>query len=166
MTEKLVELVIHYAGWLNKEMIVFVISMMPILELRGGVLAGYWMNLPLLTTSIIALVGNLLPIPFILFFIEAILKFLEKHNILTKFIHKIRDRALHKSKAIQNAEFIGLMLFVGIPLPGTGAWTGSLVAETLQMDRKKAFLAIVLAVLLALGIMLVFSYGILNQVGL
>ena len=110
MTERLVELVIHYAGWLNKEVIVFVISMMPILELRGGVLAGYWMNLPLLTTSVIALVGNLLPIPYILFFIEAILKFLEKHNILTKFIHKIRDRALHKSKAIQNAEFIGLVL--------------------------------------------------------
>lgn len=58
------------------------------------------------------------------------------------------------------------MLFVGIPLPGTGAWTGSLVAETLQMDRKKAFLAIVLGVLLALAIMLVFSYGVLNQVGL
>lgn len=162
MTEKLVELVIHYAGWLNKEVIVFVISMMPILELRGGVLAGYWMNLPLLTTSVIALVGNLLPIPFILFFIEAILKFLEKHNILTKFIHKIRDRALHKSKTIQNAEFIGLMLFVGIPLPGTGA----LVAETLQMERKKAFVAIVLGVLIALAIMLVFSYGVLNQVGL
>lgn len=166
MTEKLVEFIIHYASWLNKEMMVFVISLMPILELRGGVLAGYWLGLPLLTTSIIAVIGNILPIPFILFFIEKILAFLEKHNILTKFIHKLRDRALHKSKGLQNMEFIGLMLFVGIPLPGTGAWTGALVAETLQMDRKKALLAIVLGVFIALAIMLIVSYGVLNQIGL
>lgn len=166
MTEKLVEFIIHYASWLNKEVIVFIISLLPILELRGGVLAGYWLGLPLLTTSIIAVIGNILPIPFILFFIEKILGFLEKHNILTNFIHKLRERALHKSKGLQNMEFIGLMLFVGIPLPGTGAWTGALVAETLQMDRKKALLAIVLGVLIALVIMLVVSYGVLNQIGL
>ncbi len=166
MTEKLVEFIIHYASWLNKEVVVFIISMMPILELRGGVLAGYWLKLPLLTTSIIAVIGNILPIPFILFFIEKILAFLEKHNILTKFIHKLRERALHKSKGLQNMEFIGLMLFVGIPLPGTGAWTGALIAETLQIDRKKALLAIVLGVFIALTIMLIVSYGVLNQIGL
>jgi len=165
MTEKLVEFILHYTAWLNKEVIVFVISLFPILELRGGVLAGYWLGLPLVTTSIIAVIGNLLPIPFILFFIEKILTFLEKHNILTSFIHKIRQRALHKSKGLQNMEFIGLMLFVGIPLPGTGAWTGALVAETLQMDRKKAMLAILLGVFIALSIMLTVSYGVLNQIG-
>lgn len=166
MTEKLVEFIIHYASWLNKEVIVFIISLLPILELRGGVLAGYWLGLPLLTTSIIAVIGNILPIPFILFFIEKILGFLEKHNILTNIIHKLRERAIHKSKGLKKMEFIGLMLFVGIPLPGTGAWTGALVAETLQMDRKKALLAIFLGVLIALVIMLVVSYGVLNQIGL
>lgn len=166
MTEKLVEFILHYTSWLNEEIIVFIISLFPILELRGGVLAGYWLGLPLLTTSIIAVIGNLLPIPFILFFIEIILTFMEKHNILTSFIHKIRDRALHKSKGLANMEFIGLMLFVGIPLPGTGAWTGALVAETLQMDRKKAMLAITLGVFIALIIMLIVSYGVLNQIGI
>jgi len=166
MTEKLVEFILHYTSWLSGEIIVFIVSMMPILELRGGVIAGYLLGLPLLTTSIIAVIGNLLPIPFILFFIEKILTFMEKHNILTSFIHKIRERALHKSKSLQNMEFIGLMIFVGIPLPGTGAWTGALVAETLQMDRKKAFLAIVLGVFIALAIMLIFTYGVLNQIGL
>lgn len=166
MTEKLVEFILHYTAWLNKEVIVFLISLMPILELRGGVLAGYWLDLPLVTTSIIAVIGNLLPIPFILFFIEKILTFMEKHNILTSFIHKIRERALHKSKGLANMEFIGLMLFVGIPLPGTGAWTGALVAETLQMNRKKAMLAITLGVFIALTIMLIVSYGVLNQIGI
>jgi len=166
MTEKLVEFIIHYASWLNKEFLVFVISMTPILELRGGVLAGYWLGLPLWTTTIIAVIGNLLPIPFILLFIEKILAFMVKHNILTNFIHKLRERALHKSKGLQNMEFIGLMIFVGIPLPGTGAWTGALVAETLQMDRKKAMLSISLGVIIALVIMLVVSYGVLNQIGL
>lgn len=166
MTEKLVEFILHYTAWLNKEVIVFLISLMPILELRGGVLAGYWLDLPLVTTSIIAVIGNLLPIPFILFFIEKILTFMEKHNILTSFIHKIRERALHKSKGLANMEFIGLMLFVGIPLPGTGAWTGALVAETLQMNRKKAMFAITLGVFIALTIMLIVSYGVLNQIGI
>lgn len=166
MTEKLVEFIIHYASWLSKEFLVFVISMTPILELRGGVLAGYWLGLPLWTTSLIAVIGNLLPIPFILLFIEKILAFMMKHNILTDFIHKLRERALNKSKGLQNMEFIGLMIFVGIPLPGTGAWTGALVAETLQMDRKKAMLSISLGVIIALVIMLIVSYGVLNQIGL
>lgn len=166
MTEKLVEFILHYASWLNKEALVFIISLFPILELRGGVLAGYWLGLPLATTSIIAVVGNLLPIPFILLFIEKILAFLEEHNILTNFIRKLKDRALHKSKGLENMEFIGLMLFVGIPLPGTGAWTGALVAETLQMDRKKAMLAIIFGVIIALVIMLIVSYGVLNQIGI
>ena len=166
MTEKLVEIILHYTSWLSSEIIVFFVSILPILELRGGVLAGYWLGLPLWTTSIIAVIGNLLPIPFILFFIEKILAFLVKHKILTKFISKLRERALHKSKSLENMEFIGLMLFVGIPLPGTGAWTGALVAETLQMDRKKAMLAITLGVMIALVIMLIVSYGVLNQIGI
>lgn len=167
MTETLVQTVIQLLQSIfSKEIIVFIISMLPILELRGGVLAGYWMDLPLWTTSLIAVVGNLLPIPFILMFIESIFKFLLKHHWGEKLVHKIKDRALTKSDSIRKAEFWGLLIFVAIPLPGTGAWTGALVAEMLQIDRKKAFVAIALGVLGALLIMTTLSYGVLNQLGL
>ena len=124
------------------------------------------MGLDLLTTSVIAVVGNLLPIPFVLFFIEKVFLFMEKNNILVNLVHKLKDRATNKSSSIKNAEFIGLVIFVGIPLPGTGAWTGALIAEMLQVDRKKAFLAITCGVFLALAIMLIVSYGLLNQLGI
>lgn len=167
MTEKLVEFMIQgLSSLFNKEGIVFFISLLPILDLRGGVLAGYWLGLPLATTSIIAVMGNLLPIPFILLFIEKIFQFMEKHNILKSLVHKLKERALHKSAGLDKAEFWGLLVFVAIPLPGTGAWTGALIAELLQIDRKKAFLAISLGVLGALVIMLIVSYGVLNQIGL
>lgn len=167
MTETLVQSVIQVLQSIfSKEIIVFIVSMLPILELRGGVLAGYWMDLPLWTTSLISVVGNLLPIPFILMFIESIFAFLLKHHWGEKLVHKIKDRALTKSDSIRKAEFWGLLIFVAIPLPGTGAWTGALVAEMLQIDRKKAFLAIALGVVGALVIMTSLSYGVLNQLGL
>ncbi len=167
MFDTLVESVIHlFSNLLSKEGIVFVTSMMPILELRGGVVVGYSLGLDLMTTSLISVLGNLLPIPFILFFIEKIFDFMEKHNILVSLVHKLRERAEHKSGSIKNAEFIGLLLFVGIPLPITGAWTGALVAEMLQIKRSKALLAIFCGLLMALSIMLVFSYGLLNQLGI
>lgn len=167
MVEHLVEFIVGgLSNSLTKEGIVFTISLLPILELRGGVLAGYWLGLDLLSTSLISVLGNILPIPFILFFIEKVFAFMEKHNILKSLVLKLKERATHKSGAIQKAEFIGLLLFVGIPLPGTGAWTGALIAEMLQIDRKKAFLAISLGVLLALGLMLTLSYGLLNSLGL
>lgn len=166
MFESLVDGMINLlSNLLSKEGIVFVVSTLPILELRGGVLVGYLLEVPLITTSIISVIANLLPIPFVLFFIEKVFIFMEKHNILVSLVHKLKERASHKSSSIKNAEFIGLMLFVGIPLPGTGAWTGALIAELLQIDRKKAMLAISFGVLLALLIMLVLSYGLLNQLG-
>lgn len=167
MVDHLVELIITSLKTLmNAQGIVFFISLLPILELRGGVLAGYWFDLPLIQTSLLAVLGNLLPIPFILLFIEKIFSFMERHHILENLIHKLRERAIHKSASLKNAEFWGLLVFVAIPLPGTGAWTGALVAEVLQMDRKKAFLAISLGVIGALLIMLTVSYGLLNTLGL
>lgn len=166
MLETLVQSVIHVLQTVfSKEIVVFIISMLPILELRGGVLAGYFMDLPVWSTSLISVVGNLLPIPFILMFIERIFTFLLSHHWGEKLVHKIKDRALTKSDSIQKAEFWGLLIFVAIPLPGTGAWTGALVAEMLQIDRKKAFIAIALGVVGALVIMLTLSYGVLNQLG-
>lgn len=167
MVDHLVEIIVtSLNSILNSQGIVFIISLLPILELRGGVLAGYWLDLPLIQTALISVIGNLLPIPFILLFIEKIFSFMEKHHILEKMVHSLKERALHKSASLKNAEFLGLLIFVAIPLPGTGAWTGALVAEVLQMDRKKAFVAISLGVIGALLIMLTVSYGLLNQLGL
>ena len=166
MVDNLVKILVEtFQKLFSKEGTVFFISLLPILELRGGVLAGYFMNLPLVTTSILAVIGNLLPIPFILLFIEKILDFMEHHHIMEKQVHMLRERALHKSKGLNKAEFWSLLIFVAIPLPGTGAWTGALVAEVLQMERKKAFLSISLGVIGALLIMLIVSYGLLNQLG-
>lgn len=167
MVDSLVKFFIDtFQNLISKEGTVFLISMMPILELRGGVLAGYFMELPLFTTSVISVIGNLLPIPFILVFVERIFNYMESHHILEKPVRILHERARHKSKGLNKMEFWGLMIFVAIPLPGTGAWTGALVAEVLQMDRKKAFLSITLGVLGALLIMLTLSYGLLNQLGL
>ncbi len=151
---------------LSKELTVFVISLMPILELRGGILAGYFLGLPMWTTTFFAVLGNLLPIPFLLLFIEGIFNWCLEHNLMVKFISGLRRRAQSKSESVAKYEFWGLCLFVAIPLPGTGAWTGVLIAEALQMNRKRAMLAIFLGVLIASVVMLMVSYGLLNFIGL
>jgi uncharacterized membrane protein len=152
-------------SFLSKEMTVFIISLLPILELRGGILAGYFFGLPIWTTAL-AVAGNLLPIPFLLIFIEAIFAWCLKHNLLVKFIGGLRRRAQSKSESVKKYEFWGLCIFVAIPLPGTGAWTGVLVAEALGMERKRAMLSIFLGVLIAGCVMLMVSYGLLNFIGL
>ena len=149
----------------GKELIVFIISISPILELRGGMVAGALLGLKPLVTFIVSFIGNIIPIPFILLFIAKILEWMSNCKIkmfrkIAKFLHKKANK--NKSK-IEKYGYIGLVLLVGIPLPGTGAWTGCLVAGLLNMNRKKSFLAVVLGVLLASAIMMIFSYGILNN---
>ncbi len=169
MTEGLVASIINLFGnFVNasfgKEIITFVISLLPILELRGGLLAAGALNLNPFVAYIISIVGNILPIPFILLFLTPIFNWMKKRKFLKKIVDKLEKKAeSHKGK-FEKGEFIALVLFVGIPLPGTGAWTGSLVASVLGMDKKKAFLAIFSGVILASVIMMILSYGILNNV--
>ena len=111
----------------------------------------------------ICIVGNVLPVPFILLFLKAILDFMKKTR-LSFLAEKIEDHAKKKNRIMERGEFLGLLLFVGIPLPGTGAWTGSLIATLFGMDRKKAVPAILLGVLMATVIMTVFSYAFLANV--
>ena len=149
----------------GRELIVFLISISPILELRGGVVAGALLNLSPLRTFIISIIGNIIPVPFILLFIAKILEWMANCKIksfrkIARFLHKKADK--NKSK-IETYGYIGLILLVGIPLPGTGAWTGCLVAGLLNMDKKKSFVSVVLGILLASLIMMVFSYGLLNN---
>jgi putative small multidrug export related protein len=104
----------------------------------------------------------LLPVPFILLFSVKAFEFMKKHNILVKFIEKIENRAKKRSEGLATGEFIGLMLFVAIPFPGTGAWTGALIAALLQFERKRSFIYITLGVLIAAAIMTAASYGVIS----
>lgn len=169
MAESLVNVILDLFGGLTslkygKELIVFIISMMPILELRGGLIAAALLGLNVIPAFIICLIGNLLPLPFILWFITPIFNFLKKTKALSKFVTKIENKALKKKDKIEKAEFWGLLLFVGIPLPGTGGWTGTLIASLIDMDKKKAMTAATLGVLLAGLIVGTFSFGLLKGI--
>ena len=138
-------------------------SLLPILELRGGILVGFLLGMDLLPSFIIAFIGNIIPVPFILMFIKFIFKKLKKTR-MKGFIEKIENKAMSKSNQIQKYAYLGLLLFVGIPLPGTGAWTGSLIAALLEMDNRKSFGIIVLGVIMAGIIISILSYGVLGSI--
>lgn len=148
----------------GKELIVFIISLMPILELRGGLLAASLLNLNPITSFIICFIGNLIPVPFILWFITPLFERLKKTKKLSKLVAKIEAKANSKKEQIEKKEFWGLLLFVGIPLPGTGAWTGSLIASMIGMDKKKSLLAAFFGIVLAGIIMMLLSFGVLKGI--
>lgn len=165
MTEGLVETFVEFFKnlELNKEAIVFIISLLPILELRGGLLAASLLNVEPVVGYIICVIGNILPVPFILLLITPLFNRLKKTKLLSKFVDKIENKALSKKDQIDKYKYLGLVLFVGIPLPGTGAWTGSLIACLLNMDKKKSFIAIMLGVIMASIIMMIISYGVVGN---
>lgn len=149
---------------LPKELLVFIMSMTPLIELRGGIPFAYLLGFPLPLTLVLTIVGNMIPVPFILLFIKHIFKFLRDHNIMTNVINKVTSRAMARSHKVENLEFWGLVLFVGIPLPGTGAWTGALIASLLNIPFKKAITAIFLGILIAATIMSLGVYGVIEAI--
>lgn len=149
-------------GKVAKEFIVFLVSMIPLLELRGSLLAAGLMKMNFLPSFIAAVLGNMLPIPFILLFIKAIFNWLKKTKHFNKIPIWLEKKALSKSAQIEKYGYIGLFLFVAIPLPGTGAWTGSLIAVLFGMKPSKSLLFIFLGVFTAGLIMSVISFGILK----
>lgn len=153
----------NLGGTFSPEAIVFIVSLFPILELRGGIIAGFLLGLDLVPSFLIAFIGNIIPIPFILVFIKYIFKLMKKTR-LRGMVEKLESKAISKSDKIQKYAYWGLLLFVGIPLPGTGAWTGSLIAALLNMDVKKSFGVIAVGVIMAGVIMSIFSYGLLGIV--
>lgn len=149
---------------MGKEIIVFVISLLPILELRGGLLAAGALNLSPFIAYPLAIVANLLPIPFILMFLTPIFNWMKKTKLFKGIVEKLESKAEKNKSKFEKGEFVALILFVGIPIPGTGAWTGALVASVLEMNKKKAMLAITIGVFMASIIMMILSYGLLNNV--
>ena len=150
--------------YVSKEVVVFIISMIPILELRGGLIVSSLLQVPITTAIPLCIIGNIIPIPFILLFIKQVFKWMKKIKIFRGLIDKLENRAMSKSDNIKKYEFWGLVLFVGIPLPGTGAWTGSLIAALLGVKFKKAFPAVILGIFMATVIMWFISYVLLGGV--
>ena len=148
----------------SKEAVVFIISLMPILELRGGLIASAILKIPYFKAAIICIIGNILPIPFILLFLNKIFKIMEKWKPTKNIVTFLRNKAIKNKAKIDKYGFWGLVLFVGIPLPGTGAWTGSLIASVFNMDIKKASLGIFLGIILAFIIMSIISYGLIGNI--
>ena len=142
---------------------IFFISLLPIIKLRGSIPIGYYQGLPWYTNMITSIIGNILPVPFILLFVVKVFEFMKKRNIMVNVIEKIEKRAMSRSESIANKEFLGLMLFVAIPFPGTGAWTGALIAALLQFDRKKSFVYIFIGVLIAASLVTLGVYRVIGS---
>ena len=160
MTESILQTFMGWMAGLPSELIVFVVSMIPIVELRGGLIAAALLGMPMWRGILFCLLGNMLPVPFILWFITPIFNWLKRTKLFRPLVEKLEAKSLGKSEKIRRYQFWGLVLFVGIPLPGTGAWTGSLIASLLNIEKKKAVSAVYLGLLLATLIMCIISYGI------
>jgi len=136
--------------------------MVPFIELRGAMIYAAVTDMPFLPSLMCCLLGNILPVPFLIKFSKGILTYLSKLNKVGWIFQKIIDRGNKKALQVGNWELLGLFLFVAIPLPGTGAWTASLVAALLQLRIKKCLIAIGLGILACGIIMGILSFGILN----
>lgn len=151
---------------LGKELCVFVCSMIPIIELRGAVPLGAGFGMNVFLTYFLSVLGNMLPVPFILLFINAVLNFMKKCKGLKRVALWVEAKAdKHKSK-IEKYAYPGLLLFVAIPLPGTGAWTGALIAAVMKMKFWRSFAFILLGVLSAGVIMSIVSYGVAGVINI
>lgn len=140
----------------------FLLSIVPIIELRGAIPLGAGLGLPWYINYIVCVVGNFLPVPFILLFIRAVLNWMKKVPKLNKIALWLEKRAAKNSDRVSKYATWGLMLFVAIPLPGTGAWTGSLVAALLEMRLKHSLLSVFFGVLVAGVIVSLIAYGALG----
>ena len=148
---------------IGKMTMTFLISMLPVVELRLGLPYGIAIGLDYPLALLSAIVGNLLPVPFIILFIKNVLSFLRQRIAkLDGFITRIEERAHLKSEVVKKYGAIGLCLLVAIPLPGTGAWTGALVAALMGMELKRAMPTIVVGVLIAAAIMTGVTFGVIH----
>ena len=146
---------------LKNYLLVFFVSMVPVVELRGAIPIGLGLGLPVLPTYVICVLGNMLPVPVIYLFARKVLVWGADKPVIGKFFSWCLEKGEKGGKKLQEKAgrglFIALLLFVGIPLPGTGAWTGTLAASILDMDFKSTIIAVMLGVLLAGIIMMVLS---------
>ena len=145
----------------TKYLITFLISMVPVIELRGAIPVGIGTGLEPWLVCVLSIVGNMLPVPFILLFIRKILEWMKRFEKLGKIAVKLEERAEKKGGGVKKSELIGLCLFVAIPLPGTGAWTGALIAALMKMRLSRALPTIFAGVVIAgVAVTLIVSLGV------
>lgn len=143
----------------GQDVALFLISMIPLIELRGSIPLGAMLDMPWYTVFFISLIGNLLPIPFIILFVRPIFDWLKKTRLFHGLATKLENKLLSKADRVTRYEVIGLMIFVAVPLPGTGAWSGAGIAALLGMRLRPALLSIAAGVVIAGIIMTLASYG-------
>ena len=149
---------------------VFLIAMVPLIEIRGAIPYAVGFGLPLVPSILVAILGNMLPVPFIFLFARKVLEWGKDKKVIGKFFTWCLEKGEKGGRKLEakagRGLYWALFLFVGIPLPGTGAWTGTLAASILNMDFKKSVLFVLLGVLLAGGIMLAASLGVFGAISL
>ena len=155
---------------LQKYLLIFFVSMVPLIELRGSIVMAVGMDLDYFTALTVSVIGNMLPVPIIYFFARKVLLWGADKKYIGKFFRFCLEKGEKggqklTARAGRGGLFVALMLFVGIPLPGTGAWTGTLAAAMLDMDFKKSVVAVVLGVMLAGVIMGLATAGVLGAAG-
>mgnify|MGYP002522914629 FL=1 len=165
MTDQLIQsIVTFFQDKIPNELTVFIISVLPVLELRGGLIAAKLLDMNIIRAFIVCYLGNMLPIPFILLFLRKIFDWMKKSKKLGKIVGKLEHKAEKHRKTIDKYGAWGLLVLVAIPLPGTGGWTGALVAEIMDIKFKKALPIIALGVLIAGFIVGALFYGLLGNV--
>lgn len=152
----------------GKDFALFIISMIPLIELRGSIIFGAAMGIPWQHAFLLSFLGNILPVPFLILLARPIFAWLKTTRLLAGFTQKVEDRLMKKADkvTVQKYSAVGLFLFVAIPLPGTGAWSGSLIAALLDVKMRYALPAVIAGVFAAGVIMTVASYGLLGAIQL
>ena len=153
------EFLIDMLNFVSTEFKVIFTATLPIIEVRGAIPVG------ILHATLIAFLGSIIPVPFILFSIRPIFNYLKTTKTFKKLVHKLTKRSMEKSGDVQRYGYLGLFIFVAIPLPGTGVWSGSLIASLLDMRFKYAFPAIVLGNLVASIAIMLLSFGVVSVFG-
>lgn len=160
LAQTLVEL---FQDKIPAELTVFIISLLPIMELRGGMIAARLLEMDFLRAFIISYIGNMIPIPFIILFIKKIFEFLRRFKFFEKIITKLEAKTERNKDKVLRYKSWGLLIFVAIPLPGTGGWTGALMAALLDIPFKRALPIIGMGVFVAGLIMSFVTYGIFSM---
>ena len=151
-------------SWMPREVFIFLVSMVPLVELRGGLVIAKLLDVGLLPANLICIIGNIVPIPFILLFIRRIFAFLKRFRHTRPLVERLEAHSRRKSEKVRRLRNWGLLLLVAIPLPGTGGWTGALVAALLDIRMRTSLPIIAAGVLIAGLIMTAFSYGLLGLI--
>ena len=160
--QQLIQQLFDFFSGAGKEVALFIVSMIPLIELRGSIPLGAAMGMAWPPVFLISIVGNLLPVPFIIWLGRPLFRWLKSTRLLSGVTTRYEQKLLSKADKVTRYETIGLCLFVGVPLPGTGAWSGAALAALLGMPMKNALCSITLGVLAAGVLMTVGSYGLLG----